>query len=303
MPSENQHNSGVAYLVIPMVEAVFRYQRRTNRYICIQNQILELIMKHKSLSLLALSLFAGSVYAQGMTYNVGVVNNYLYRGISQTRGEPAVQGGLDYANKGGVYVGAWASSIKWIEDNSTAAVGVTGPTELNFYGGYKFDLAAQTTMDLGFLRYEYLNNTLEKNTAYSNANTDELYVGLSTPLFNVKFSYAMSNLFGQRSTIAGANSTGATYTEFSREFNLGSGYKLTPKAGMTSMNSKVVDAVNGATTSYNDYSLTLTKDIQPGLALSVGYSGTNANRNWYVSNFNGKYLGDQAAVVGLKYNF
>ncbi len=260
-------------------------------------------MKHKSLSLLALSLFAGSVYAQGMTYNVGVVNNYLYRGISQTRGEPAVQGGLEYANKGGVYVGAWASSIKWIEDNSTAAVGVTGPTELNIYGGYKFDLAPSTTMDLGFLRYEYLNNTLEKNTAYSNANTDELYVGLSTPLFNVKFSYAMSNLFGQRGTIDRSNATGATYTEFSRDFNLGSGYKLTPKAGMTSMNSKVVDAVNGATTSYNDYSLTLTKDIQPGLALSVGYSGTNANRNYYVSNFNGKYLGDQAAVVGLKYNF
>ena len=292
-----------------MVEAVFRYQRRTNRYICIQNQILELIMKHKSLSLLALSLFAGSVYAQGMTYNVGVVNNYLYRGISQTRGEPAVQGGLEYANKGGVYVGAWASSIKWIEDvglAATPAFRAKGPTELNLYAGYKFDLAAGVGMDLGYLRYEYLDNNvaaLGGARGFANPNTDELYVGMSTPLFNVKFSYAMSNLFGQVSTIGGSNATGATYTEFSREFNLGSGYKLTPKAGMTSMNSKVVDAVNGATTSYNDYSLTLTKDIQPGLALSVGYSGTNANRNYYVSNFNGKYLGDQAAVVGLKYNF
>ena len=238
-----------------------------------------------------------------LTFNVGVVNNYLYRGISQTRGEPAVQGGLDYAHKSGLYVGAWASSIKWIEDNSTSTVGVSGPTELDLYGGYKFDLSPGTTLDLGYLRYEYLNNNLQKNTAYSNASTDEVYVGMSTPLFNVKFSYAFSNLFGQRSLTAGANSTGATYTEFSREFDLGSGYKLTPKAGMTSMNSKVVDAVNGASTSYNDYSLTLTKDIQPGLALSVGYSGTNANRNWYVSNFNGKYLGDQAAVVGLKYNF
>jgi len=260
-------------------------------------------MKHKSLSLLALSLFAGSVYAQGISYNVGVVNNYLYRGISQTRGEPAVQGGLDYVSKSGLYVGAWASNINWIQDNSTSTVAVTGPTELDLYGGYKFNLAPGTDMDVGYLRYEYLNNNLQNNAAYSNASTDEVYVGMSTPLFNVKFSYAFSNLFGQRSSTAGANSTGATYTEFSREFNLGSGYKLTPKAGMTSMNSKVVDAVNGASTSYNDYSLTLTKDIQPGLALSVGYSGTNANRNWYVSNFNRKYLGDQAAVVGLKYNF
>jgi uncharacterized protein (TIGR02001 family) len=144
-------------------------------------------MKHKSLSLLALSLLAGSVYAQGMTYNIGVVNNYLYRGITQTRGEPAVQGGLDYAHKSGLYVGAWASSIKWIEDNSTTTAGVTGPTELDIYGGYKFDLAPNTTMDLGFLRYEYLNNTLVKNTAYSNANTDELYVGLSTPFSTSSF--------------------------------------------------------------------------------------------------------------------
>jgi uncharacterized protein (TIGR02001 family) len=238
-----------------------------------------------------------------LTYNVGVVNNYLYRGISQTRGEPAVQGGLDYAHKSGFYVGAWASSIKWIQDNSTTTVSVSGPTELDIYGGYRFDLSPGTSMDVGLLRYEYLNNNLQNNTAYSNASTDEVYVGMSTPLFNVKFSYAFSNLFGQRSLTAGANSTGATYTEFSREFDLGSGYKFTPKAGMTSMNSNVKDAVNSATTSYNDYSLTLTKELQAGLVLSVGYSGTNANRNWYVSNYNGKYLGDQAAVVGLKYNF
>jgi uncharacterized protein (TIGR02001 family) len=120
-----------------------------------------------------------------LTFNVGMVNNYLYRGISQTRGEPAVQGGLDYAHKSGFYVGAWASSIKWIEDNSTSAVSVSGPTELDLYGGYKFDLAPGTAMDVGYLRYEYLNNNLQNNTAYSNASTDEVYVGMSTPLFNV----------------------------------------------------------------------------------------------------------------------
>ena len=238
-----------------------------------------------------------------LTYNIGVVNNYLYRGISQTRGDAAVQGGVDYADKSGFYVGAWASSIKWIEDNSTATARTSGPTELDIYGGYKFDLSPGTTLDLGYLRYEYLNNSLQNNPSYSNASTDEVYVGMSTPLFNVKFSYALSNLFGQASTpTAGLNAKGATYTEFSREFDLGSGFKLTPKAGMTSMNSNVKDA-NGGSTSYNDYSLTLSKELQEGLVLSVGYSGTNANKNYYVSGNNGKYLGDQAAVVGLKYNF
>ena len=257
------------------------------------------------LTLATMSFVEAAEAESALSFNVGVVNNYLYRGISQTRGEPAVQGGLDYAHKSGVYVGAWASSIKWIEDysytgdaNATKGnwTSTTGTTELDLYVGYKFDLAPGMGMDLGYLRYEYLGNNLQNNPSYSNASTDELYVGLSTPLFNVKFSYATYTLFGQRSTTAGANATGATYTEFSREFDLGSGYKLTPKAGMTS-NSKVTDS------SYNDYSLTLTKELQPGLALSVGYSGTNAIKSYYYSNFNGKYLGDQAAVVGLKYNF
>jgi uncharacterized protein (TIGR02001 family) len=255
-------------------------------------------MKHKSLSLLALSLFAGSVYAQGISYNVGVVNNYLYRGISQTRGDPAVQAGLDYAHKNGFYVGAWASSIKWIEDAGLPNNRLNGPTELDLYAGYKFDLTPGIGMDVGVLRYEYLGNNVA-SVGLTNPNTDEIYLGMNTPLFNVKFSYATSNLFGQTVNTApnaGASATGATYTEFSREFDLGGGYKLTPHAGMTSI-SKVANA------SYNDYSLTLAKEINPGLVLSVGYSGTNAIRTYYVSNLNNKYLGDQAAVVGLKYNF
>jgi uncharacterized protein (TIGR02001 family) len=255
-------------------------------------------MNQKSLSLLALSLLAGSVYAQGMTYNVGVVNNYLYRGISQTRGDPAVQGGLDYAHKNGFYVGAWASSIKWIEDAGLPNNRWNGPTELDLYAGYKFDLTPGIGMDVGVLRYEYLGNNVA-SFGGTNPNTDEIYLGMNTPLFNVKFSYATSNLFGQTGN-NGASATGATYTEFSREFDLGSGYKLTPHAGMTSI-SKVTNA------SYNDYSLTLAKEINTGLVLSVGYSGTNAIRTYpsYFSTFNNgnQYLGDQAAVVGLKYNF
>jgi uncharacterized protein (TIGR02001 family) len=140
-----------------------------------------------------------------------------------------------------------------------------------------------------------LGNSLRNNPAYSNASTDEIYLGLNTAMVNVKVSYALSNLFGQL-TATGGDAKGATYTEFSREFDLGAGYKFTPKAGMTS-NTKITNA------SYNDYSLTVTKELQQGLVLSVGYAATSANKTYYYSNFNGKFLGDQTAVVGLKYNF
>ena len=68
-----------------------------------------------------------------LSFNAGVVSDYRYRGISQSRLDPAVQGGVDYADKSGFYVGAWGSSIKWIKD----ANGGNAPVEVDLYGGYK----------------------------------------------------------------------------------------------------------------------------------------------------------------------
>ena len=66
--------------------------------------------------MLAMSLaFAGNALAQAapaapestMSFNVGGVNEYRYRGISQSRFDTALSGGADYADKSGVYVGVW----------------------------------------------------------------------------------------------------------------------------------------------------------------------------------------------------
>ena len=52
-----------------------------------------------------------------VSFNAAVVSDYRYRGISQTRLDPALQGGADYVNNpSGFYVGTWLSTIKWIKD-------------------------------------------------------------------------------------------------------------------------------------------------------------------------------------------
>lgn len=52
-----------------------------------------------------------------VAFNVGVATEYRFRGVSQTRNDPSVQGGADYVNNPtGLYAGIWASSIKWIKD-------------------------------------------------------------------------------------------------------------------------------------------------------------------------------------------
>lgn len=53
-----------------------------------------------------------------LTGNVGVVSQYVFRGLSQTDGKPAVQGGFDYAHASGFYLGTWLSNISWFTDQN-----------------------------------------------------------------------------------------------------------------------------------------------------------------------------------------
>jgi len=49
--------------------------------------------------------FAVSAQESPITANVTLTSDYLYRGISQTSGGPAIQGGFDYVSESGFYVG------------------------------------------------------------------------------------------------------------------------------------------------------------------------------------------------------
>ena len=71
-----------------------------------------------------------------LSFNVSLTSDYRYRGISQTRLKPALQGGADYALPGGFYIGAWGSTIKWIKDAAGDA-----NIEIDLYGGYKGEIA------------------------------------------------------------------------------------------------------------------------------------------------------------------
>ena len=69
-----------------------------------------------------------------LAFNAGVVSEYRYRGIAQGGMKPAVQGGVDYTDKTGFYIGSWASSITWIKDSAMANQSAKGPVELDIYG-------------------------------------------------------------------------------------------------------------------------------------------------------------------------
>jgi len=260
-------------------------------------------MKLKSKLLLALLATSSAAFAQTapaapeVTYNVGVVSQYRYRGLAQTKGQPALQGGVDYANANGYYAGAWASTIQWIKDSSTSSTTYSGPTELDLYGGYKFE-SSGIAYDVGFLRYQYTGNNLAKTPGGSdpqlnNANTNEVYAAGTMGAYTLKWSYAISNLFGN------INSKGSDYIDLSANYDLGSGITLTPHLGRAI----VTGSGNGSgPLSYTDASLTVAKDLGNGLSATAAAIATNAKSSAF--NSGSTYAtGKSAVVVGLKYGF
>jgi len=252
--------------------------------------------------LLALLATSSAAFAQTapaapeVTYNVGVVSQYRYRGLAQGKGQPALQGGVDYANAGGYYLGAWASQIKWIEDSSgypAAANSYTGKTELDLYGGYKFE-SSGVAYDLGFLRYQYLNNTLGNGTVYQNANTNEVYAAATSGIYTFKWSYSLSTLFGTPS------SRGSDYFDLSANYDMGNGITLTPHVGRQIVNGP---GAGSGRLSYTDGALTVAKDLGDGLSVTAAAIVTNAKSTAFNSNSTSYATGKSAVVLGLKYGF
>lgn len=253
-------------------------------------------MNLKSKLVLALLATSSAAFAQTapaaaapeVTYNIGVVSQYRYRGIAQTAGDPALQGGVDYANANGFYLGAWGSTIKFIKETGAQnGVDSKGPFELDIYGGYKFE-AAGVSYDVGYLRYEYVNNSYSKNPGAVNANTDEVYGAVTYGVFTAKYSHAFSNLFGT------ANTRGSNYLDLSATFDLGNGYTLVPHVGR--------QTIRNQTNSYNDVALTLNKDLGNGLSASLAAIATSVKdeAGYTVNNYN---TAKNAVVAGVKYSF
>jgi uncharacterized protein (TIGR02001 family) len=229
--------------------------------------------------------------ASSLSYNIGAVTEYRYRGISQSAREPALQGGVDYSAASGWYVGAWASTIKWIKDSSFPGASAKGPVELDLYGGYKGSINDALSYDVGGLYYWYVGNTL-KNVTGENANTFEIYGALTYSLFTLKYSHSLTNLFGA------PDSKGSGYLDASAAFDLGNGYSLTPHVGWQRIRHFGT---------YMDYSLTGAKDLGDGLSVSLAVVGTNWKSHFgfpYTLPGSGtKDLGRANLVAGIKKTF
>jgi len=250
--------------------------------------------------------------ASPITANVTVVNDYRYRGISQSNFKPAIQGGFDYAHESGFYIGNWNSSISWISDSASAggSKNVSAPIEMDFYAGIKKELIGEGfASDLGVLQYYYPTSGLVISGTQANPNTTEIYAAQNFtfgPLTGfAKFSYAASTLFGF------AGSTGSYYPDLTLNYDTGVwGLALNAHVGYQYVAGNVQGSkptvTNSSLYSYTDYKLGVTKDFGGGLSLAAAYVATNAGKTGSAYNYSSptnKNLGGSTGIVSLTKTF
>jgi uncharacterized protein (TIGR02001 family) len=201
------------------------------------------------------------------TGNVTLATEYNYRGISQTNGLPAIQGGFDYSHASGFYAGVWGSNISWLSDTQAPA---SAPIELDVYGGYKSSFAGgDWTYDVGVLTYNY--PTKNYPSASAKADTTEVYGAIGWKWFSLKYSNVVSSHIFDWTTTTGGDTSGSEYLDLTGTYDLGSGWGVSGHVG----HQKIKD--NGDA-SYSDYKIGITKDVGFGV-VGLNLIDTNAKGN------------------------
>ena len=210
----------------------------------------------------ALADEAPAAPADPLSFNVSLTSDYRYRGISQTRLKPALQGGIDYAFDSGFYIGTWGSSISWLSDGNPS---VNASLELDIYGGYKNSFSEDWSYDVGILTYNYPGSYPR---GYVKPDTTEIYGQLGFKWLTAKYSYVVSNHIFGFTTPSGGKTDGSGYFDLTATYDLGDGLGITGHGGHQSIK-------GFSQASYTDWKIGVTKDFGIGTA-GLYYLSTDA---------------------------
>ena len=204
----------------------------------------------KAAVLAALLLAPAAVFAQdaesNLSWNAGIVSDYVFRGISQSNRDVAFQGGVDYAfGDSGFYAGAWGSNVDFQD--------VLGPNiEVDLYVGYNTDITDNVNFDLMLTRYTYHGS----ESGFGNVDYNELISKVALKDVGT-LTVGYTNDYGS----SGEN---VTYVNLGNSWDLGGEYTLNAGFGRT-----LSDFGD-----YNDWNVGVSKSFK-GIEFGLNYYDTN----------------------------
>lgn len=217
----------------------------------------------------ATALMGGSAMAQdfAVTGNVAIVSDYVFRGVSQTLEDPAIQGGVDVTS-GPFYAGLWASNVDF---------GTTTDAEVDAYVGVKPELGG-FTFDLAAIYYGYID---------SPSGFDEAYW---------EFKGAASRAFGPL-TVGGAlyyspefyGESGETlYYEANAAYAINDAWSVSGAVGQQTFDESIYE-------DYTTWNLGVSWAFAPHLTADLRYHDTEEDYKDLVGD-----LAESRVVVGIK---
>ncbi|MFJ2689125.1 TorF family putative porin [Pseudomonas sp. NPDC087336] len=106
-----------------------------------------------------------------LALEAGLFSDYRSRGISQTQGDPAVQGSATLSHSSGLYVGAWSSNVDFGNGSKTHQ-------ELDYYAGYFWQVTDNIALDVGYFDYNYPKQSgLNYSEYFAKLNLYDLRLG------------------------------------------------------------------------------------------------------------------------------
>jgi uncharacterized protein (TIGR02001 family) len=242
------------------------------------------------------ALAAAQSSPHSVTGNVGFFSQYIFRGLKQTDGKPALQGGFDYAHSSGFYAGTWASNVSWLSDSP----GITGYTssslEWDFYGGYKGSLG-DFGYDVGLLYYWYPGRVAP---GFFDADTLEVYGAVSWKWLTAKLSWSLGD-----ETFGVPDSDGTYYLDLTASFPVTDKLAIQAHYGIQEFSGDTGGVDNDAFASYKDWKLGVTYALPQSFTLGAFYSDTdmNSTQEAFYTNAAGRFLGKETFTVFVQKTF
>lgn len=157
-----------------------------------------------------LSLFASNACADvSLSGNATLTTDYVWRGTTQTQGDPAVQAGFKVAGESGFYGSVWGSNVEFAPEAHASS-------EFDLTLGWGRLLSDDWALDVNLLHYRYPSTTTSLN--WTELNSTLAYAG----------NYWLS--IGWSPEALGSDESGL-YTQLGAKFPLGQRFRLEAAVG------------------------------------------------------------------------